>query len=149
MDGSQPLIMVAILSRKWPFHKVKQANGIEILSVPSLNTKTNSHRLQQRAKKNFYVKDTKACERCWWINDLNLSCALSDEKQDWKGFSSQRLCYEWLKTQRHEIKTVWRFCDLLKSCLCKLRSFLARTTDAQRGNFLHCTAENSIPIPNF
>ena len=25
----------------------------------------------------------------------------------------------------------------------------ARTTDAQRGNSLHCTAENSIPIPNF
>ena len=24
-----------------------------------------------------------------------------------------------------------------------------RTTDAQRGNSLHCTAENSIPIPNF
>ena len=23
------------------------------------------------------------------------------------------------------------------------------TTDAQRGNSLHCTAENSIPIPNF
>ena len=26
---------------------------------------------------------------------------------------------------------------------------LTRTTDAQRGNDLHCTAENSIPIPNF
>ena len=26
---------------------------------------------------------------------------------------------------------------------------LPRTTDAQRGNSLHCTAENSIPIPNF
>ena len=26
---------------------------------------------------------------------------------------------------------------------------LARTTDAQRANSLHCTAENSIPIPNF
>ena len=25
----------------------------------------------------------------------------------------------------------------------------ARTTDAQRGNSLHCTAGNSIPIPNF
>ena len=25
----------------------------------------------------------------------------------------------------------------------------ARTTDTQRGNSLHCTAENSIPIPNF
>ena len=25
----------------------------------------------------------------------------------------------------------------------------SRTTDAQRGNSLHCTAENSIPIPNF
>ena len=24
-----------------------------------------------------------------------------------------------------------------------------RTTDTQRGNSLHCTAENSIPIPNF
>ena len=23
------------------------------------------------------------------------------------------------------------------------------TTDAQRGNSLHCMAENSIPIPNF
>jgi hypothetical protein len=27
--------------------------------------------------------------------------------------------------------------------------YYARTTDAQRGNSLHCTAENSIPIPNF
>ena len=25
----------------------------------------------------------------------------------------------------------------------------ARTTDAQRGNGLHCTAENSLPLPNF
>ena len=25
----------------------------------------------------------------------------------------------------------------------------ARTTDAERGNSLQCTAENSIPIPNF
>jgi hypothetical protein len=25
----------------------------------------------------------------------------------------------------------------------------SRTTDAQRGNSLHCKAENSIPIPNF
>ena len=25
----------------------------------------------------------------------------------------------------------------------------ARTTDAQRGNSLHCTAENSLPLPNF
>ena len=24
-----------------------------------------------------------------------------------------------------------------------------RTTDAQRGNSLHCTAKTSIPIPNF
>ena len=24
----------------------------------------------------------------------------------------------------------------------------ARTTDAQRGNSLHCTAENSLPLPN-
>ena len=24
-----------------------------------------------------------------------------------------------------------------------------RTTDAQRGNSLHCTAENSLPLPNF
>jgi hypothetical protein len=30
-----------------------------------------------------------------------------------------------------------------------LQYFAARTTDAQRGNSLHCTAENSIPIPNF
>ena len=28
-------------------------------------------------------------------------------------------------------------------------SFGTRTTDTQRGNSLHCTAENSIPIPNF
>ena len=27
--------------------------------------------------------------------------------------------------------------------------FCARTTDAQRGNSLHCMAENSIPIPSF
>ena len=27
--------------------------------------------------------------------------------------------------------------------------FYTRTTDARRGNILHCTAENSIPIPNF
>ena len=25
----------------------------------------------------------------------------------------------------------------------------ARTTDAQRGNSLHCTAENSLPLSNF
>ena len=25
---------------------------------------------------------------------------------------------------------------------------IARTTDAQRGNSLHCTAENSLPLPN-
>ena len=28
-------------------------------------------------------------------------------------------------------------------------SFESRTTDAQRGNSLHCTAENSLPLPNF
>ena len=28
-------------------------------------------------------------------------------------------------------------------------AFRPRTTDIQRGNSLHCTAENSIPIPNF
>ena len=27
--------------------------------------------------------------------------------------------------------------------------YRARTTDAQRGNSLHCTAENSLPLPNF
>ena len=27
--------------------------------------------------------------------------------------------------------------------------FHARTTDAQRGNSLHWTAENSLPLPNF
>ena len=26
---------------------------------------------------------------------------------------------------------------------------IPRTTDAQRGNSLHCTAENSLPLPNF
>jgi len=25
----------------------------------------------------------------------------------------------------------------------------SRTTDTQRGNSLHCTAENSLPLPNF
>ena len=28
------------------------------------------------------------------------------------------------------------------------RSVNPRTTDAQRGNSLHCTAENSLPLPN-
>ena len=28
-------------------------------------------------------------------------------------------------------------------------SFLTRTTDAQRGNKLHCKAENSLPLPKF
>ena len=27
--------------------------------------------------------------------------------------------------------------------------YYTRTTDAQRGNSLHCTAENSLPLPNF
>ena len=30
----------------------------------------------------------------------------------------------------------------------KIRWYITRTTDAQRGNSLHCTAENSIPITN-
>ena len=33
--------------------------------------------------------------------------------------------------------------------LAKSTTLLTRTTDAQRGNSLHYTAENSIPIPNF
>ena len=37
-----------------------------------------------------------------------------------------------------------KFCHLQRS----VNSTLSRTTDAQRGNCLHCTAENSIPIPN-
>ena len=32
---------------------------------------------------------------------------------------------------------------------CSLVWFGPRTTDAQRRNSLHCTAKNSIPIPNF
>ena len=49
-------------------------------------------------------------------------------------------------------KKVWIFKDqenkakfktLLSQCT------VTRTTDAQRGKSLHCTAENSIPIPNF
>ena len=32
---------------------------------------------------------------------------------------------------------------LLEAC------FDSRTTDAQKGNSLHCTAENSLPLPNF
>ena len=27
--------------------------------------------------------------------------------------------------------------------------YIPRTTDAQRGNSLHCTAKNSLPLPNF
>ena len=30
--------------------------------------------------------------------------------------------------------------------MCENCSFKARTTDVQRGNSLHCTAKNSIPI---
>ena len=32
----------------------------------------------------------------------------------------------------------------VQSCLLE-----PRTTDAQRGNSLHCTAKNSLPLPNF
>ena len=51
--------------------------------------------------------------------------------------------------------------DLLRRCQNSLRqtynafagmtilSLLSRTTDAQRGNSLYCTAENSLPLPNF
>ena len=28
-------------------------------------------------------------------------------------------------------------------------SYKPRTTDTQRGKSLHCTAENSLPLPNF
>ena len=41
---------------------------------------------------------------------------------------------------------------LLAAVLCyaqTAQSLSSRTTDTQRGNSLHCTAENSIPIPNF
>ena len=31
----------------------------------------------------------------------------------------------------------------------KAKSLIPRTTDAQRGNNLHCTGKNSLPIPNF
>ena len=34
----------------------------------------------------------------------------------------------------------YEVCDLM---------YITRTTDAQRGNSLHCTAENSLPLPNF
>ena len=48
----------------------------------------------------------------------------------------------------------WIECPLSKQSEKKTRSrtfawFTQRTTDTQRGNSLHCTAENSIPIPNF
>ena len=33
--------------------------------------------------------------------------------------------------------------------ICKYVLLVPRTTDAQRGNSLHCTAENSLPLPNF
>ena len=32
---------------------------------------------------------------------------------------------------------------------CQRSSQKSRTTDAQRGNSLHCTAKNSLPLPNF
>ena len=53
-----------------------------------------------------------------------------------EGFSlfsfNSLLCNEVTKFNRIKIAVNW-----------------ARTTDTQRGNSLHCTAENSLPLPNF
>ena len=39
---------------------------------------------------------------------------------------------------------------LVKNALLPMSLYsLPRTTDAQRGNSLHCTAKNSLPLPNF
>ena len=34
-------------------------------------------------------------------------------------------------------------------CALPFLLYVPRTTDAQRGNNLYCTAENSLPLPNF
>ena len=42
-----------------------------------------------------------------------------------------------------------KYVFVLGPLMCENCSFKARTTDAQRENSLYCTAENSLPLPNF
>ena len=53
-------------------------------------------------------------------------------------FLSDKIC-----SYIYKKKTIWHLAKLVVWWI------LSRTTDAQRGNSLHCKAENSIPIPNF
>ena len=58
---------------------------------------------------------------------------------------SQNCVKEWMCKERLNLKSTHDL-TFLKCVTEKNRS---RTTDAQRGNSLHCTAENSLPLPNF
>ena len=64
------------------------------------------------------------------------------------------LCDAPLKVSKNRndfMKTSFRPKQQLNFCqdFCPIIQLQAQTTDARRRNSLHCTAENSIPIPNF
>ena len=71
---------------------------------------------------------------------------------------SESICHG-MKSQVPEMHKMFnqaktsKFHTKLHFCNCTwagyLECFHPRTTDAQRGNSLHCTAENSLPLPNF
>ena len=79
----------------------------------------------------------------------------------WQNVVYQRLkingeiwhCAQYIEGQlEYKIETQLRFTILPKYQVLKMKFSepqSSRTTDTQRGNSLHCTAENSIPIPNF
>ena len=50
-------------------------------------------------------------------------------------------------TETFDLSKNVEVCTIVSVHFVKL--FLTRTRDAQRGNSLHCTAENSLPLPNF
>ena len=58
-----------------------------------------------------------------------------------QGHAAETQTLKGIKARRKLAKGTWKVSK-------NSESFKSRTTDTQRGNSLHCTAENSLPIPN-
>ena len=96
----------------------------------------NGARLQ--SKKSMRLETQKLV--AWWVASMT--------KVYCHGFESSYLCNDFGDTKVNLGHALAK-----QSCMAHCRISLmfwwltTRTTDAQRGNSLHCTAENSIPIP--
>ena len=93
---------------------------------------------------------TKECQWCFFDSDKEDSCHIYPPIM---GICSVIVAViSELLTVLYLVFVYLEFFPILASPCCHLgcipHSFTSRTTDAERGNSLHCTAENSLPLPS-